>query len=92
MKSVLICVFGRVQGVYFRASTVEKALALQLTGWVRNRLNGSVEILAHGSEKNINMLIAWASNGPSLARVDRIELKYQHYFDSSDAFEIAETI
>ena len=74
MKSVVIRVFGRVQGVYFRMSTREKALSLQLTGWVRNRLNGSVEIHAYGSEKKIDALIKWAAKGPESARVDRIEL------------------
>ena len=91
MKSVVIRVFGRVQGVYYRASTLNEATSLELTGWVRNRLNGSVEILAYGPEKKIESLIAWSSKGPPASRVDRIELENIELKTPPLSFSIVDT-
>lgn len=66
-----IRVFGRVQGVGFRAWTVRQALDLNLTGFVRNRRDGSVEILAEGEQ--VSELLIRCQRGPTFARVDRIE-------------------
>lgn len=66
-----IRVFGRVQGVGFRAWTVRQALDLHLTGFVRNRRDGSVEILAEGEQ--VSELFRRCYNGPTFARVDRVE-------------------
>ena len=71
--SRLIRVFGRVQGVWFRGWAVDAATALGLSGWVRNRRDGSVEILAEGSEEAIAALVEQCRRGPSAARVERIE-------------------
>ena len=91
MKSVVIRVFGRVQGVYYRASTLNEATSLELTGWVRNRLNGSVEILAYGPEKKIESLIAWSRKGPPASRVDRIELENIELKTPPLSFSIVDT-
>ena len=53
MKHVLIVVFGRVQGVFFRACTKKQADHLGVLGWVRNRIDGSVEIYATGREAEL---------------------------------------
>lgn len=66
---------GRVQGVSYRAWTVRTATALNLTGWVRNRSDGSVEALVTGPENAVQELIAKCKTGPSFARVDHIESK-----------------
>jgi len=63
---------GRVQGVCFRAWTVEQAIALGLDGWVRNRHDGSVEAVLAGPGRRIDEMIARCHGGPSGARVDRI--------------------
>jgi acylphosphatase len=64
---------GRVQGVYFRASTQAEALRLGLVGWVRNRRDGTVEVVAEGPARSVETLVAWAQEGPPAARVDRLE-------------------
>lgn len=68
-----IIVHGRVQGVWFRGWTVDAARALGLDGWVGNRRDGSVEILASGEEAAIAALIERCRTGPPAARVERVE-------------------
>lgn len=65
-------VSGRVQGVWFRASTQEKANALGLTGWVRNLPDGRVEVMASGDRENLRVLYAWLQKGPVLAKVSEV--------------------
>lgn len=60
---------GRVQGVCYRASTVDEASDRGLTGWVRNLPDGSVELEAQGEEASVKALLAWCAHGPPLARV-----------------------
>lgn len=67
-----VLVKGRVQGVYYRASTREQALALGLTGWVRNLPDGRVEFEAQGRTSQVEQLITWAKQGPDHARVDEL--------------------
>ena len=69
---IRLIVRGRVQGVGFRYATCDEAKLLAVAGWVRNLANGSVEIVAEGPRKNLQMLAAWAHRGPSYARVDDV--------------------
>ncbi|NLF54033.1 MAG: acylphosphatase [Thauera phenolivorans] len=71
----LLRIRGRVQGVWYRASAVEQAQRLGLRGWVRNRADGSVEILVAGSESGIEDFLDWARIGPPKAQVSRIEIE-----------------
>lgn len=60
---------GRVQGVWFRESTRLEAAKLGVTGWVRNRPDGSVEAVLEGSPSAVRALAAWCREGPPAARV-----------------------
>jgi len=70
-----IRVEGRVQGVFFRAWTVKQASELGLDGWVRNRQDGSVEVLAAGPPDRVERLIACCHQGPPAARVDQVRVE-----------------
>lgn len=65
-------VTGRVQGVFFRASTRERALQLGLAGYAKNCSDGSVEVVASGEPEALDALDAWLHHGPSGARVERV--------------------
>jgi acylphosphatase len=66
-------VTGQVQGVFFRQSTVERARALSVAGWVRNREDGAVEGIASGAPEALAQFRAWLARGPATARVDDVE-------------------
>ena len=63
---------GRVQGVFYRAATQERALQLGLTGWVRNVENGDVELVACGDPASLDLLEQWLWQGPPAARVSTV--------------------
>ena len=65
---------GRVQGVGYRESCVHEANALGVTGWVRNRADGSVEAVLQGDADVVERMCAWLRRGPPMARVDDVEL------------------
>jgi acylphosphatase len=66
-------VSGRVQGVFFRASTREQAQRLGLHGHARNLADGRVEVVAEGDAQALDALEAWLHEGPPLAQVERVE-------------------
>lgn len=75
-KRVHVFVSGRVQGVFFRAHTQEKARTLGLSGWVRNFPDGRVEIVAEGEEGKIDSFLVWVRVGPSAARVEGVQVDW----------------
>jgi acylphosphatase len=84
----LLCVEGRVQGVGFREACVQRAQALGLTGYVRNRRDGSVEVMLQGPADAVARMQAWLHEGPPLARVERVTtLALPARVASSDRFE-----
>ena len=72
-KTVRLRIFGRVQGVFFRAWTVEEATRRGLAGWVRNRRDGSVEVLVSGPAGKVAEMVAACREGPPYAIVSRVE-------------------
>jgi acylphosphatase len=89
-KRIHLVVRGRVQGVYFRAATQREARRLGLTGWVRNRPDGSVEMLAEGDEDSVKELASWANHGPSAARVEHVDIRWRGYTGEFPEFAIVE--
>ena len=86
-KRVRLVIEGRVQGVWFRDSTRREAQALGVRGWVKNRPDGAVEVLAEGPAGSVKTLVEWCHHGPSHARVTRVretEETWQGEFDSFD--------
>jgi acylphosphatase len=74
MISRHLIVIGRVQGVGYRDALRDAAEKHKVTGWVRNRRDGSVEALLQGAPAAVAALIAWARRGPSLARVTELRV------------------
>jgi acylphosphatase len=75
-RRVKMVVSGRVQGVFFRASTVDQATRLGLVGRVRNLRNGDVEIVAEGEDGRLKALLDWARTGPPRAHVEQVQASY----------------
>ncbi|MDR2011844.1 MAG: acylphosphatase [Rhodanobacter sp.] len=73
MLTARFLVSGRVQGVYFRASTRSRARTLGLSGHARNLPDGRVEVVASGAPQALAELEAWLHQGPPAARVDKVE-------------------
>ncbi len=72
-RRVSLRIRGKVQGVFFRESTRIEASRLGLTGWVRNRDDGSVEAVAEGEPAALEEFIRWCHRGPQAARVTDVE-------------------
>jgi acylphosphatase len=84
-----VVIRGRVQGVGFRYAFADEAQARSLSGWVRNRRDGSVEALVVGPESEIEAIIAWARRGPPAARVAEVTVEASS--ESAESFEIVPT-
>jgi len=83
-----VVIEGRVQGVFFRDSTRQEAQRLGVTGWVRNRRDGSVEALLEGEEEKVRALIRWCEQGPPLAQVRRVSVAWEDYQGEFKGFRI----
>jgi len=85
-------VSGRVQGVWYRASTLQKARQLGLVGWVRNLVDGRVEFVAEGDTTRLDELVNWSQQGPSAAEVTDLRLTTLAATGEFSAFVQRETV
>ena len=83
-----IVVFGRVQGVFFRYTMCREAERLQVTGWVRNRIDGAVEAVMEGEKEAVENLVSWCRQGPPGAVVRKIDVEWQEYQGEFNSFSI----
>jgi acylphosphatase len=79
---------GMVQGVSFRYFTARTARQHQVTGWVRNLPDGTVEALFEGEEMEVRQVVDWCRQGPSQARVDGLEVDWEDYRGEFALFEV----
>lgn len=70
-----LIITGRVQGVWYRASMAQEAERLGVTGWVRNRNDGSVEAMVAGSDAQVAAIMNWARRGPPAAQVEHVAVE-----------------
>jgi acylphosphatase len=89
-KRVQLFVRGRVQGVFFRAAAQREARRLGVSGWVKNRNDGSIEMVAEGEDDAIKEIISWAQHGPSAARVEQVDVRWKAYTGEFYEFSIVE--
>lgn len=83
-----LIIHGRVQGVWYRAETRSAAMRIGgLTGWVRNRSDGTVEALVEGERGDVEALIQWCRQGPPMARVTDIDIDWEEPAGDLEAFD-----
>lgn len=88
MKQIKVKVLGHVQGVFFRATTLETARKLGLSGWVENCSDGSVEAVFAGSDDALGQILIFCLHGPERARVDQITAEETQMESLPQTFEI----
>ena len=88
MKTYQLRITGKVQGVWYRASAKDKAIALDLKGKVWNESDGAVGILVQGHEDIVSEFVEWCKKGPMLAEVNDVEVHEQPVRELYQSFEI----
>lgn len=88
MKQIHLVITGSVHGVFFRAFVKDTAESLNITGWVKNNSDGSVEAVAQGDDAALKKLAAACHKGPEAANVDSVKTEEQEAKEKFDGFEI----
>ena len=88
MKQLHVIIQGQVQGVFFRLRTKQLAQELNLTGWIRNNSDGTVEAIFQGEEQALNEIIKFCKTGPSAANVTNIKKTFEEMKEKYDEFTI----
>jgi acylphosphatase len=83
-----VYVSGRVQGVFFRQRTKDKAESLNVTGWVRNLDDGRVEAVFEGEKEEVEKMVEFCKHGPPRAVVTGVEVAAETFTGESDSFEM----
>ncbi len=87
-KAVVLKIYGKVQGVGFRYYTQKKARDMKLNGFVQNKPDGSVYVEAEGDAGQLDLFIDWCKDGPSWARVTKVEQQFVPVLGRTDGFFI----
>lgn len=83
-----VYIHGRVQGVFFRATTRDKARSAGVKGWVKNCLDGSVEAVFEGEKEAVDTMVNWCRKGPAGAFVEHIDVCWEEYSGEFDEFSV----
>lgn len=83
-----VVVSGKVQGVYFRQGTKDKSIELGVSGWVKNRGDGSVEAVFEGKKEDVDRIVKWCWKGPESAKVKDIQSIIEVYTGEFNGFVI----
>ena len=87
-----IFVSGRVQGVFFRIETRNRARRRNITGWVRNTSDGKVETIFEGEKEDVNELIEFCKRGPSESRITKVDIRWEEHTGEFRDFQIRRSI
>ncbi|MHB1185292.1 MAG: acylphosphatase [Desulfobulbia bacterium] len=87
-KRVVARVEGMVQGVYFRDYAQKEARSLDLSGWVRNRPDGTVEVVLEGEAEKVERMLAWLHTGSPQAEVKEVQVTEEQPLGDKTAFAI----
>ena len=85
-----LLISGRVQGVLFRDYAKNAAKELGVFGFVRNLLDGRVEVVCEGEKENIEKFLEWCKQGPRLAKVENVDVSFEEYKGEFKDFEVRE--
>ncbi|MFW6189338.1 MAG: acylphosphatase [Planctomycetota bacterium] len=83
-----VVIDGRVQGVFFRATTRQHARELNVTGWVRNRRDGRVEAVFEGRRSDVRKIVSWCHKGPNAARVESVDVDWKEPTGEFGSFRV----
>ena len=83
-----VFVSGRVQGVFFRYETRQRARRVGVTGWVRNLPDGRVEAVFEGEKEAVEYMVEFCKRGPPAARVEKVDVKWEQYKGEFQDFKI----
>ena len=83
-----VVVSGKVQGVCFRMETKRVADSYNVSGWVRNNRNGTVEAVFEGEKGDVTSVIEWCKKGPSHSKVSRVDIAEENYTGEFRGFDI----
>jgi len=88
MARIHAVVYGRVQGVNFRATTSQQAIMLGIGGWVRNCVDGTVETVAEGPKLQLSRFLDYLHEGPRSASVEYVEVTWEDFSNEFERFQI----
>jgi len=87
-KKAHVIISGRVQGVFFRMETLKAAELYGVSGWVRNKADGTVEALFEGDTKNVDSILKWCRKGSPPAKVEKTVVNLEDYTGEFKGFKI----